>query len=289
MIRDSIEGFGIKLKSYREGACSVTCPRCSANRKPAHQKEPCLYIKITAEGFGVRCFNCGWTAGAKSSTRASASTSQLSSNRANGAHGRYLRRDLAATIWREGRDPVGTMVERYLASRKLTLPPDPGEVLRFHPACPFKDKKAPAMIALFTDAITNQPRGIHRTALLPDGSGRDRTIGKMMLGGSDGAARAIKVSPDADVTMGLGIAEGIETALAVMSYGWLPVWAVGSAGAIGTFPVLAGIDELTIFADIDENRTGMREAEKCAKRWSEAGRLVTTRTPRRAKDWNEAS
>jgi hypothetical protein len=143
------------------------------------------------------------------------------------------------------------------------------------------------MVALFRDVGTNEPRGIHRTALLPDGSDRDRSINKMMLGNSDGAARAIKLSPDEDVTMGLGITEGIETALAVMSYGWLPMWAVGSAGAIGTFPVLAGIEELTIFADHDANRTGRREAEKCAARWAQAGVLATVRMPRDVNDWNE--
>jgi len=47
---------------------------------------------------------------------------------------------------------------------------------------------------------------------LPDGSDRDREAGKAMLGRATDAA--IKLAPDDEVTFGLGIAEGIETALA---------------------------------------------------------------------------
>jgi len=44
------------------------------------------------------------------------------------------------------------------------------------------------------------------------------------------------VVPDEGVTAGLGLAEGIETALAVMQRaGWSPVWAATSAGAMDRF------------------------------------------------------
>lgn len=185
-------------------------------------------------------------------------------------------------LWSEARDPAGTVVERYLAGRGLALPPERSEVLRFHPACPFKGERVPAMLALLRDARTNEPCGLHRTTLLPGGSDRDRKRGKAMLGRAGGAV--IKIVADAEVTNGLGIAEGIETALAVLGIGWSPVWAAGSAGTIAQFPVLPGIEALTIFADPDE--AGQRAARACAARWVEAGHSVMIRTPRNGDaDW----
>jgi hypothetical protein len=55
-------------------------------------------------------------------------------------------------------------------------------------------------------------------------------------------------------------------ALAVLS-GWTRC--ATSAGAIARFPVLAGIEALTIFADADA--PGMQAAEICATRWRAAG------------------
>ena len=37
---------------------------------------------------------------------------------------------------------------RYLEGRGLSLPAEPGRVLRYHPACPFGPGKLPAMLAL---------------------------------------------------------------------------------------------------------------------------------------------
>ena len=64
--------------------------------------------------------------------------------------------------------------------------------------------------------------------------------------------------------------EGVEDALAVMLTGWRPVWAATSAGAIARFPVLPGIEALTIFADADQS--GVDNANSCAERWAQASR-----------------
>jgi len=183
--------------------------------------------------------------------------------------------ELALRIWRESVDPDGTLVERYLAHRGLALSPRIEEAIQHLRLCPFKGEKVPAMIALLRDIRTDEPCGIHRTPLLPDSSDRDRSRGKAMLGRSRGAA--IKISPDDEVTLGLGLAEGIETAVAIIASGWCPVWAAASANGIAQFPVLDGIEELTIFADCDANGVGQRAARACAQRWHEAGRLTTIR------------
>ena len=85
---------------------------------------------------------------------------------------------------------------------------------------------------------------------------------------------------------GLGITEGIENALAVaQAAGWRPIWAATSAGAIARFPVLDGIDALTVFADQD--KPGIEAAQACAERWTEAGKEARIIAPL-AGDWNDA-
>jgi putative DNA primase/helicase len=191
-------------------------------------------------------------------------------------------------IWNESTAASGTAAELYLRSRGLTLPDD--APIRFHPACPHGAARLPAMVSLMTDAVSNEPCGVHRTYLRPDGSGKaDISPAKMMLG----AAGVIRLVPDEDVTMGLGISEGLETALTVMQYAeWRPVWAVTSAGGIAKFPVLNGLDALTIFADNDKpgangRRPGVDAAHECAKRWLDAGREVTIRLPPEGMDWDD--
>ena len=45
------------------------------------------------------------------------------------------------------------------------------------------------------------------------------------------------------------------------------------------FPVLAGIEALTILVDHDENGAGQHAAVKCASRWADAGKEVIRLTP----------
>jgi hypothetical protein len=191
--------------------------------------------------------------------------------------------DYARRIWRESVDIFGTIAEIYLASRLLILDPaeDWHRVLRFHPACPFGQERAPAMIALMRDILTDAPRCIQRTRLTPDGHKIDR----QMLGPAKGAA--IKIDPDAHVTMGLVIGEGLETCLTGRQIGLKPCWALGSANAIGNFPALAGIETLSIHAENDDSGTNQRERQKCIDRWIDEGREVLEITPKRGNDLND--
>ena len=82
-------------------------------------------------------------------------------------------------------------------------------------------------------------------------------------------------------TDGLAIGEGLETTLAGMALGFTPAWAVGDAGGIGAFPILSGIEALTIFVDADESETGQRQARECSARWTAVGREVLRIVPTR--------
>jgi CHC2 zinc finger/Toprim domain len=177
-------------------------------------------------------------------------------------------RQRAATLWREAIPIDGTLAERYLRqTRGLDIPSDMSGVLRFHSRCPFgHGVRHPGLVALFRDIVGNEPCAIHRVALRSDATKIDRK----MLGPSAGAA--IKLTNDEDVTYGLSIGEGIESTLAGIAMGFSPAWALGSAGSIRKFPVLAGIDCLTIVTDHDDE--GKLTADACRERWTDSGREV---------------
>jgi hypothetical protein len=187
-------------------------------------------------------------------------------------------------LWSEAKAPAGTPTEVYLANRGCAGPAP--AALRFHPACPRGNgERLPAMLALMTDPAANRPIGVHRTFLRPDGRGKVlHGNAKMMLG----QAGVIRLVPDDAVTLGLGICEGIETGLSlVQRAGWQPIWAVGSAGGIARFPVLAGIEALTIFPDRDDAGASARAADECAARWLDKGREVRKIWPLAGHDWND--
>lgn len=172
--------------------------------------------------------------------------------------------DRALSLWGEAVSIEGTLGERYLAHRGFELAslPDLGHVLRFHPRCPWGEDRLPCMLTLMADPVTGELTGIQRTGLSDDGC----KIERRMLG----KAGAAFVSPFESVTQGLGIAEGLETSLAILMSGWSPIWGVLSAGGAKAFPVLAGIKTITAFADADA--AGHAAARDCAGRWAEAGR-----------------
>lgn len=196
----------------------------------------------------------------------------------------------AAAIWDAALSPVDTIVETYLAGRCIHLTDTVirADAIRFHPACHAgSGLRLPAMVCRFTDAKSGEPRGIHRTYLLPDGSGKAKdTTGKSkaMLGPSAGCV--IRLTANEDVTTAVGIAEGVETALTVMNTEGGAVWACGSAGTVERFPVLPGIDALTVWADRGE--AGERAANTVAARWFEAGREALFKLPIGDDDFNSA-
>ena len=93
----------------------------------------------------------------------------------------------------------------------------------------------------------------------------------MNLGNHRKAGGVVRLWPDEAVTMGLGIAEGIETGLS-LAHAFAPVWAAIDAGNLASLPVLGGVESLLIAADNDESGAGQRAADALAQRWAGAGR-----------------
>jgi hypothetical protein len=183
------------------------------------------------------------------------------------------------------------LAERYLIKRGIDLdqlPNDMADVLRWHPRCPWERDHAACMVALWTDAITDEPKAIHRTALTPSAQRIDR----MSYGPTRGCV--IRLWPDEDVAQGLCAAEGVETALAaatrVEHLGTLlaPIWACGDAQHVEDFPPLPGIEALTLLVDVEDSGRGRRAAETCAARWLAAGKEMIRLTPQTANtDFND--
>jgi putative DNA primase/helicase len=184
---------------------------------------------------------------------------------------------LLRAIWSQTVPIEGTIAESYLRrARGLSLPTWPAD-LRFHPACRRGTEVLPALVAVMRDPVACAGCGLHRTFLLPDGSDRLRDpMGRAMLG----RAGVVMLSPSADVTMGLHLAEGVESTLAALALGFAPAWAATSAGGIARFPVLPGIEALTIFADADG--PGLAAAQRCAARWRAEGNEVRVLAPVKA-------
>lgn len=197
------------------------------------------------------------------------------------------RKRQAIEVWNSAKPLSGTAGEVYLVNRvggDMAWPAD----LRFHPRCARRIQNQieyrPAVIALLRDIDTDEPKAVQRIFLRPDGSDRLRdAMGKATLGLA--TACVCKLSPDADVTLGLGISEGVEKGLTLMRHGWRPIWVTCGTSGMSSFPVLAGV-ELTIFADNDS--AGREAAAKCSKRWADAElpvRVLTPKTP--GADWND--
>lgn len=195
------------------------------------------------------------------------------------------------SMWQGAREVAqGDPVQRYLAGRGLALP-EP-ESLRFHPALPYFDDGVrsvhPAMLANVTTA-QGFTVALHRTYLAPDGGKASvGTAKKLTPTCGPLAGSSIKLgSPTLHKgRVALGVAEGIETAIAAAMLTGIPVWSCVSAAVLAQFVPPQQVQALYIFADNDESGTGQKAAEKLARRCCAAGLSVRTLTPKTTgTDW----
>jgi hypothetical protein len=139
------------------------------------------------------------------------------------------------------------------------------------------------MVALVRDIRADEPIGIHRTAIGTDGRklSEHGANGRLAFGSvGDGA---VKLTPDENIGLAIGIGEGIESTLSLRKLegcSRLPVWALLSASQVGQFPVLAGIE--TLWVAVDHDRAGILAARQVASRWRDAGREVILVAPQKA-------
>lgn len=157
---------------------------------------------------------------------------------------------------------IGDPVTKYLKNRGLSdFPP----TLRYAAKCwEYETKKEQeAMLAVFSladgEAVT-----IHRT-FLADGQKMDiKSPRKVMPPLKKMNGGAIRLYPQEGET--LGIAEGIETAIACHQVCKIPVWAAVSAGLLEAFKPPVWAKKIEIFGDRDETFTGEKAAYILANR-----------------------
>ncbi len=154
----------------------------------------------------------------------------------------------SARYYDEDRKLVGTfpaMVTRFCAPA--------GELVTYHLTYVQGGKKAPV----------SHPKKM-LTPLMP------------MAGG---ALRLTRAHPH------MGLAEGVETALAVMQDFGVPCWAAASASMLEKFIPPAGVESVIVFAEYDASFTGQKAAFALAHRLKGLGVAVEVKVPSQVGDF----
>jgi len=207
--------------------------------------------------------------------------------------------EYALHIWRSSHPAVGTLVEKYLRSRGITIPPPPS--LRFAPRLKHRSNTDavtfwPAMVALVRRGTDGVPIAVHRTFLDPTGVKAPVEPNKMALGATRGGAVRLAapggfepagsvVHLDLQTSRPLLVGEGIETCLSAVQATGLPAWSALSAPGLRSLGLPASIRRVTILADADD--AGEEAAVFAGQRWKIEGRSVRIARPPPGKDFND--
>jgi len=182
------------------------------------------------------------------------------------------RSELARKLWQATKPSCGSIVETYLATRGLSLPPS--EALRFDPSALHPNKsRLPAMRAIVRD-VAGSIVALHSTFLRPDGRGKaDVDPARTTLGRTRGGA--VRLFP-AGKRLILG--EGIETALAAAELLKAPAWAALSAGNLAG-AVIPPRDVREVIVAVDNDVPGRRAANEAVARLRQMGFAVKVALP----------
>jgi len=191
-------------------------------------------------------------------------------------------------IWNET-EPVckGDPVWKYL-NRRVGIEIIPA-CLRFHPALPYVDGDQidyhPALVAAVTDH-NGLGVGIHRIYLTAQGEKANVEKAKKLMAGKPLNGASIKLG---SAGVSLGIAEGIETALAASRRFSVPVWAAISSGLMEQWLPPQGVEKVFVFGDNDDSFTGQASAFSLAKKIRLKGFAAEVCIPDKAgTDWADS-
>lgn len=175
----------------------------------------------------------------------------------------------------------GPEVSAYLASRGL----EPTDRLLENRVRELNgDRYFPAMLGKIVDAH-GKPLSFHATLIQGGRKAETSPVKRVLSAGTDtrsGAVRLMKSGPT------LGVAEGIETALAASRLHGVPVWATINTAGMASFEPPATVEHLLIFGDNDENYAGLKAAAALAHRVSTQNRMLDVdivMPPKTGEDW----
>jgi len=182
------------------------------------------------------------------------------------------------------RTAIKTLRSAYLEARGLEIAPG----LDWHQGVSYFEAQSgsqsvwPAMLApIFRDGrfLTYHVTYLHRGHKAPVSAPRKILPGPPISGGACPLYRAGEV---------LGIAEGVETAIAAKMLHQIPVWAALNTALMGEFKWPSGTKKLVIFADHDRHMAGHAAAYKLAHRALVKGLDVEIKIPEaQDSDWND--
>jgi len=186
----------------------------------------------------------------------------------------------ARRIWDQSSAADGTLVQRYLHSRGITILPPSS--IHFHPALKHQSGHSfPGIVAAVEDRA-GRFVGVHRIFLRPDGSAKASIEpAKMSLGSLAGGAVRL-ASKLADIVV---LTEGIEDGLSIAQATGLAVWAVLGTSGLRAVELPDAVREVIIAADNDE--PGEKAALDAAQRFLAEGRRVKIARPSKGSDFND--
>jgi len=177
-------------------------------------------------------------------------------------------------------DPVWTYLNKRCGI--VEIPSD----IRYHPSLYHSQGGAhPAMVSIMRD-VDGLGITLHRTYLTSAGEKASVNPVKKFMAGKRLNGGAVRLSR---VQECVGIAEGIENALAASVRFSLPIWAATNAVLLEQFMPPEGVKEVHIFGDTDSSWTGQAAAFVLAKRLERDGFKVKVTMPEKFdEDWCDA-
>jgi hypothetical protein len=188
----------------------------------------------------------------------------------------------AVRLWQEAHPLSASLAFQYLHNRGITTS---NPELRFHPRTPIGPKASVQFLPAMLAAVRSDAGiiAIHRTFIDPATAkiasvdAPKRALGSLGLG-------AVRLGWPFDRK--LGLAEGIENALAATQLFGIPCWATLGNERFGTAAIPESVTKLHLFLDAD---VGGRLAERRARQiYTRPGLTIVSRSPEReGQDWND--
>jgi putative DNA primase/helicase len=192
-------------------------------------------------------------------------------------------------LWRDTRlITEGDPAWLYLRNRRVPYQPVFRDHLRYHPRLNYVEDgvtaQMPALLAAVAD-VNGSGVNILRTYLTPFGQKASIASPRKLMASSLPPGSAVRLMPPAEI---MGIAEGIETAIAAARLFRMPVWSAINSGGLKRWEPPPMAREIHVFGDNDENHAGQTAAYALANRLTDIGFTVQVHIPTRAgRDWND--